>query len=108
MLTSSPALGTSPSIATETRSAATRSSRPSCARKLVGLTIAFHDLRHTGQSLAAATGASLVDLKKRLGHSSTEAAQRYRHAVEGRDAQIADALSRPAESGDASQLPKRF
>jgi integrase len=78
------------------------------ARKLVGLTIAFHDLRHTGQSLAAATGASLVDLKKRLGHSSTAAAQRYMHAVEGRDAQIADALSRLAESGDASHLPHTF
>ena len=78
------------------------------ARKLVGLTIAFHDLRHTGQSLAAATGASLVDLKKRLGHSSIAAAQRYMHAVEGRDAQIADALSRLAERGDASQLPKSF
>lgn len=78
------------------------------ARKLVGLTIAFHDLRHTGQSLAAATGASLVDLKKRLGHSSTAAAQRYMHAVEGRDAQIADALSKLADSGDATQLPKSF
>lgn len=74
----------------------------------VGLTIAFHDLRHTGQSLAAATGASLVDLKKRLGHSSTAAAQRYMHAIEGRDAQIADALSKLAEGGDASKLPKSF
>ncbi len=78
------------------------------ARKKVGLTLAFHDLRHTGQSLAAATGASLVDLKKRLGHSSTAAAQRYMHAVEGRDAQIADALSRLAAYGDASRLPKSF
>jgi integrase len=78
------------------------------AREQVELTIAFHDLRHTGQSLAAATGASLVDLKKRLGHSSTAAAQRYMHAVEGRDAQIADALSKLAASGDASKLPKSF
>ena len=78
------------------------------ARDKVGLGIAFHDLRHTGQSLAAATGASLVDLKKRLGHSSTAAAQRYMHAVEGRDAQIADALSKLAEGGDASKLPKSF
>ncbi|MDQ6642608.1 MAG: site-specific integrase [Actinomycetota bacterium] len=52
------------------------------ARDHVGVTISFHDLRHTGQSLAAATGASLVDLKKRLGHSSTAAAQRYMHAVD--------------------------
>jgi integrase len=76
------------------------------ARKKVGVTISFHDLRHTGQSLAAATGASLVDLKQRLGHSSTAAAQRYMHAVEGRDAEIAKALSRLAKKGDATKLPK--
>ncbi|MCB0907941.1 MAG: site-specific integrase [Nocardioidaceae bacterium] len=78
------------------------------ARKKVGVTISFHDLRHTGQSLAAATGASLVDLKQRLGHSSTAAAQRYMHAVEGRDAEIAKALSALAETGDATRLPKRI
>lgn len=78
------------------------------ARDKVGVTISFHDLRHTGQSLAAATGASLVDLKMRLGHSSTAAAQRYMHAVEGRDAQIAKALSEMAEHGDATKLPKSF
>lgn len=78
------------------------------ARKRVGVTISFHDLRHTGQSLAAATGASLVDLKQRLGHSSTAAAQRYMHAVEGRDEQIAKALSRMAKKGDATKLPKSF
>ena len=49
-----------------------------------------------------------MDLKKRLGHSSTATAQRYMHAVEGRDAQIADSLSKLAESGDASKLPKSF
>lgn len=76
------------------------------ARKKVGVTISFHDLRHTGQSLAAATGASLVDLKQRLGHSSTAAAQRYMHAVDGRDAEIAKALSVLADRGDATKLPK--
>lgn len=78
------------------------------ARKKVGVEISFHDLRHTGQSLAAATGASLVDLKKRLGHSSTAAAQRYMHALEGRDAQIAKALSQLAQDGDATKLPKNY
>ena len=56
------------------------------------VTIACHDRRHTGQSLDAATGASL-DMKSRLGHSPTAAAQRHLHAVEGRDAHIAEALS---------------
>jgi integrase len=76
------------------------------ARKEVGLTISFHDLRHTGQSLAAAAGASLADLKRRLGHSSSAAALRYMHAVEGRDAQVAQALSRLAAEGDGSALPR--
>lgn len=78
------------------------------ARDQIGVTISFHDLRHTGQSLAAATGASLVDLKKRLGHSSTAAAQRYMHAVDGRDTHIAAALSDLANDGDATRLPKTF
>ena len=74
------------------------------ARTKIGLKLSFHDLRHTGQSLAAATGANVVDLKRRLGHSSTAAAMRYMHAVEGRDKQIAEALSKLAGS-DASKLP---
>ncbi len=66
----------------------------------------FHDLRHTGQTLAASAGATLKDLMRRLGHSSPAAAQRYLHAVDGRDAQIASALSELAAHGDAARLPK--
>jgi integrase len=66
----------------------------------------FHDLRHTGQTLAAATGATVKDLMKRLGHASPVAANRYLHAVEGRDAEIAQALSQLAERGDATALPR--
>ena len=43
----------------------------------------FHDLRHTGGTLAAATGASLKELMARLGHSSTRAALIYQHATRG-------------------------
>jgi integrase len=57
----------------------------------------FHDLRHTGQTLAAAAGASLADLMKRLGHSSTVAAKRYLHATEDRDRELAAALSKLAD-----------
>jgi len=57
----------------------------------------FHDLRHTGAVLAAGTGASLAELMGRLGHSSPAAAMRYQHAAEGRDQQIAEALSALAE-----------
>lgn len=66
----------------------------------------FHDLRHTGQTLAASTGATLADLMKRLGHSSPAAAMRYLHTVNGRDEAIAEALSAIAEYGDATKLPK--
>lgn len=76
------------------------------ARKRVGVEVSFHDLRHTGQTLAASTGATLADLKKRLGHSSAAAALRYLHAVEGRDKELAGELSKLAEQGDAIKLPK--
>lgn len=75
------------------------------ARTKVGVPISFHDLRHTGQTLAAATGATQADLKKRLGHSTNAAAARYLHAVEGRDREIADELSRLAARGSAVSLP---
>ena len=53
----------------------------------------FHDLRHTGATLAAATGATLADLMQRLGHSTSSAALRYQHAAADRDRAIAEALS---------------
>ncbi|MGI8718451.1 MAG: hypothetical protein ACR2JN_11545 [Lapillicoccus sp.] len=44
----------------------------------------FHDLRHHGQiTAAAAAGATLADLPRRLGHSSAVAALHYLHTVEG-------------------------
>jgi integrase len=52
----------------------------------------FHDLRHVGGTLAAATGASLKELMARLGHSSTRAALTYQHATRDRDQAIAKAL----------------
>lgn len=42
----------------------------------------------------------------RLGHASSAAANRYLHAVDGRDAEIAAALSDIAVSGDAARLPR--
>ncbi len=53
----------------------------------------FHDLRHTGNTLAAGTGASLADLMARMGHGSARAAMIYQHATRQRDKSIADALS---------------
>lgn len=77
------------------------------ARTRVGMEgFTFHDLRHTGQTLAAATGATVKDLMRRLGHASPVAAYRYLHAVDGRDAEIASALSELAAGGDAAKLPR--
>ncbi|MFI9594437.1 tyrosine-type recombinase/integrase [Nonomuraea sp. NPDC052265] len=41
----------------------------------------FHDLRHTGNTLAAQSGAILRDLMTRMGHSSTRAALIYQHTA---------------------------
>jgi len=60
----------------------------------------WHDLRHSGAVLAAATGATLAELMARLGHSTPQAAMRYQHAAQGRDKKIAALLSKIAESGD--------
>lgn len=66
----------------------------------------YHDLRHTGQTLAASTGATIKDLMRRLGHASPAAAYRYLHAVDGWDAEIALALSDLAAHGNAAKLPR--
>jgi integrase len=56
----------------------------------------WHDLRHSGAVLAAATGATLAELMARLGHSTPQAAMRYQHAAQGRDREIAALLSKLA------------
>lgn len=52
----------------------------------------FHDLRHTGNTLAAQSGASLADLKARMGQDSDRAALIYQHATRHADHRIAEAL----------------
>jgi len=64
------------------------------ARHEVGMAdFHLHDLRHTGNTLAAATGASTKELMARMGHASPRAALIYQHAVRERDVAIAGALS---------------
>ena len=63
------------------------------ARARVGRTdLRLHDLRHTGLTLAAASGATTVELMHRAGHSSSVAAMRYQHATRDRDRILADAI----------------
>jgi hypothetical protein len=52
----------------------------------------FHDLRHTGSTLTAATGSNLRELMARMGHSSARAALIYLHSSDDRQRAIADAL----------------
>jgi integrase len=52
----------------------------------------FHDLRHTGNHLAARTGASLRDLMVRMGHDSMRAALIYQHAHQTGDQEIAEGI----------------
>ncbi|MFY1687328.1 tyrosine-type recombinase/integrase [Plantactinospora sp. WMMB782] len=54
----------------------------------------FHDLRHTGNNRAAATGASTRDLMHRMGHASMRAALIYQHANSERDREIAAGMDR--------------
>ncbi|MEU7862424.1 tyrosine-type recombinase/integrase [Nonomuraea sp. NPDC049141] len=69
------------------------------ALKEMGLAgLHFHDLRHTGNTLAAQSGASLADLKARMGHDSDRAALIYQHATKDADQRIADALSARVEA----------
>ena len=72
----------------------------------------LHDLRHTGGTYAADTGASTRELMQRLGHSSPRAALIYQHARDERDQAIAerlndiikDALRRDGDDGDDPPL----
>jgi integrase len=52
----------------------------------------FHDLRHTGNTLAAQAGVSLADLKARMGYDSVRAAMIYQHAAAEADQKIANTL----------------
>ncbi|QXJ22801.1 site-specific integrase [Actinomadura graeca] len=55
-------------------------------------TLHFHDLRHTGNSLAADMGVSLKTLMTRMGHDNERAALRYQHRSDRADRVIADGL----------------
>lgn len=56
----------------------------------------FHDLRHTGNQLAAEAGATTRELMRRMGHSTVRAAMRYQHSTDRRDREIAAEMSRKA------------
>ena len=64
------------------------------ARRAAGrIDLRFHDLRHTGATLAAQAGATTAELQARLGHATPDAAMIYQHAARDRDQQLAERLS---------------
>jgi integrase len=70
------------------------------ARKEIGRPgLRFHDLRHTGATMAAQAGATMRELMDRLGHSTPQAALIYQHAATDRQAELAARLSAMAETG---------
>ena len=73
------------------------------ARTAVGVEhLHFHDLRHTGNTLAATAGASTKELMVRMGHANPRAALIYQHATAERDKAIAQALSELAAPSQKS------
>ncbi len=56
----------------------------------------FHDLRHTGLTWVAQTGATTAELMRQAGHASPAAAMRYQQAEDERAKGIAEALGRMA------------
>jgi integrase len=59
--------------------------------------VRVHDLRHFGGIAATRAGATMGDVKARLGHKTMSAALRYQEAVSARPAEIAERMSRLAE-----------
>ncbi|MFE3017098.1 tyrosine-type recombinase/integrase [Streptomyces sp. NPDC059256] len=64
------------------------------ARAKVGMepNFRFYDLRHTGYTLLAETGASTRDLMVRMGQSSVRAAMIYQHSTAKRQKELAGKL----------------
>ncbi len=55
--------------------------------------VRVHDLRHSGQLLAATNGATLTDLQRRMGHSTVNAAMAYAHASRDNGRSIAERMN---------------
>jgi integrase len=64
----------------------------------------LHDLRHSGLTWAAASGASVAELMRQAGHASPVAALRYQHATDDRAKTLAAALSGLATSAEVVSI----
>lgn len=64
--------------------------------------LTFHDLRRTGNTIAALAGATAGEMKQRLRHRTSEAAERYIVAAKGADVDLAKRMSEQAITGHAA------
>jgi integrase len=87
-----------PKKATPKRQNFNRIWKKALAKAKVNPELHLHDLRHTGGTLTAQTGATLKEIMSRIGHSSTRAAMLYQHATDERDQRIAEALNTMIET----------
>ena len=74
---------------------------PQAIRAIGAEGLHFHDLWHTGNHFAAASGASLRDLMARMGHDSERAAIIYQHEARGADQVITGAIDAHIEKATA-------
>lgn len=62
--------------------------------------VTIHDLRHTAVSLMLASGSTLDDVKRQVGHSTIAmTSDIYGHMVEGRSKEVARRLARTLKTG---------
>jgi integrase len=77
------------------------SGRGRTARRAEGVPfngVHFHHLRHAGNHMIAAAGASLRELMERMGHSSSRAALIYLRSTDERQRTLADAVASQAQA----------
>ena len=58
--------------------------------------VRVHDLRHFAGTMTAQVGGTPAETMRRLGHSTVSASMAYQSAVDSRDVEIAEALSKLA------------
>jgi integrase len=75
------------------------------ARNRAGLpTLRWHDLRSTGLTIAASTGASITALMNRAGHTSVRAAMIYQKLTKADDQKIADSIDSQLDTAKIYEL----
>lgn len=78
------------------------------ARREVGREdLRWHDLRHTGATLAYTAGGNIRDVQRRLGHSTVRAAMIYAHAADEGDRYLAERMTAFFASPPSQPEPPR-